>query len=119
MARGKQTPPDVRMAIETYSLRYPDTSSGAIISSLEADPRFTGRVPQARTVQNIVGGLRRAADPSDVWSLPTVPIEQASDARLVLETLGVVHKTSEGRVRFVTKAEADMVVRLRRAHPGI
>jgi hypothetical protein len=83
----------------------------AAIRSFGATP-----VPALKGVQAIVARIRRQRDPSAVWRLSQADPDEAA---LVLPVLGEVLKLTNWQERSLTNAEAEWIVRLRRAVPDL
>jgi hypothetical protein len=119
MARGSRTPLDVRQAIERIAASR-DASARAIIEELNGDRRYAGRVPEERTIQQIIRPFRGdRRDPSGQWSLAAVAPRDAGAASLVLDALQAAYVASDGRVTTVTNAEAEWIERIARARPDL
>lgn len=111
--RGQRTDPDVRAEVERLSLE--GWWAAAIHRKLTDDQRFRGRVPEPRTIQNLV---RQATprDPSGVWVLAEATAE---NARLVLPVLAEVLRRTDGRKSHLTRGEGDWISRLGGAVPDL
>ena len=76
--------------------------------------QFPDRHPSEKTVQNIIREDLTPPDPSGPWSLADPDVGPA-DAGVVLETLGHLLVESEGKIAFVSRAEARFVALIRRS----
>jgi hypothetical protein len=111
--QGTRTDPDIQLEVER--LAVDGWNAAAIHRKLSNDPRFTKRLPVARTIQNLVRAVT-PRDPSDPWSLVD---SNAEDAELVLPVLAAVAENTEGRREVMTQLEAEWTVRLRRSVPDL
>lgn len=85
-----------------------------IHEALGMDERFTlDQVPSVRTIQRIAAD-HAPSSPDETWDLRA---SDPDDSALVVEALRDAYRQSEGRVRHFTRAEAEWVVRVKRARP--
>jgi len=114
MARGSRTDKRVRDAIwELGGLG--ERKAPEIQRLLEARPEFAGLVPELRTIQSHLRQMR-PREPIQPWGLRESDPE---DLPLILDLLADAIDLSEGRIRWLTVAEAEWVVRFRRAYPEL
>jgi hypothetical protein len=109
--RGRRTPDDVRVAIlRLAGLNY---SASEIRDKLSREKQLRARVPESlRTIQHIARRARRGDDESGTWRLADATGDEGA---LILPVLAAAWEESGGRITFLTRAEADWIVRLRRA----
>ena len=111
--RRRDTHPEVLAYIAGRALA---TDSNALAIHAAAETHFKGHVeqpavPSARTVQAIVKQYR-PPDPSTAWSLADA---EEDEGRLVLPVIAELAERTQGARRYITNAEADWIVRVRRA----
>jgi hypothetical protein len=111
--QGKRTDPDVRQAIEDLVVR--GWSATEIVSKLDTEHKFVGRVPRERAVRGIARRLRRS-DASGEWQLEDSDQEET---RAVLDSLGAVLRISNGARTYLSKDEAAWVGRVFAAAPTL
>ena len=98
-----------------------ELSSGAIYRRLELEARSgeagfgLDDVPSRRTIHNIVDE-HTPKDESERWLLKDA---EGDEATLVLPVLATLIEKMEGRRSYVTQAEAQWIVRIRRATPDL
>ncbi len=104
---------DVQVAIDELALK--GWGPTQIYKQLERQPEFAGRVPTSRTIQRRVNELA-LRDSSGPWSLADAKDDEAA---LVLPVLAAVIEGTEAQRVYVTQAEAERIVRIRRAVPDL
>lgn len=105
---------DVQDAIEALAIERPEWSPAQIRNELDQG-ELKGRLPSARTVQEIVKRAR-PADPSAPWSLADA---EPSTVPLVLPVLAAVVARTQGQRNYVTRGEAEWLAKLRGAYPDL
>lgn len=107
---------DVLAEIESLAT-IAGASGSAIHRTLAADERFADReLPSERTVQDIVRELDYRDD-SEPWSLTSAAMPD--EGALVMPVLGELIRREEVEQTHITRAEADWIVRIRRAAPDM
>lgn len=104
---------DVLEKIEVLALQKATPSQ--IYRHMEKDNRYQGRVPTIRTIQRIVSS-KKVTDPSGPWTIEDFAGE---DSGLILEVLENQILITEGRVRNFSKAEANLILKIRKIAPGL
>ncbi len=98
-----------------------ELSAGAIHRRLELEARSgeagfgLDDVPSRRTIHNIVAE-HTPSDDTDPWELADA---KADEAALVLPVLAAIIEKTEERRSYVTQAQAQWIVRIRRAAPDL
>lgn len=111
----RRTDPLVIEAIQALALITHKTG-GAIYSELKARPELAGFKFSLKTVERVVKDMRPAQEKSEIWSLAD---SDGADSRRILRVLAYVIIESKHRVTFFTKMEAEWVLRLSYAAPGL
>ena len=114
--RGSRTDPDIARAARSLAASGDQWSAAGIHRKLlEEHPEWTARMPEVRTIQNLVRGL--LGDEGEPWSFSDGE-QDAEDAGVVLT---VVRELWDAGIwpRSVTTSEAGYIVRLRRAFPDL
>lgn len=109
---------DLSVERQIAALAASGCSAPAIHRELERLDRageLGGRLPGLRTVQRRLDDMA-PHDPSDPWTFGEMDGE---DARLVLDALAAAVNRTDGRIRAVSKAEADLIVKVARAAPDL
>lgn len=110
-SRRRRIDPDIHEEIVARVLEHWTPSK--IHQWLETSFEDKSRLPSLRTVQRIVSDIT-AEDRSGPWSLRQA---EGDDARLILDVLAVfLERTTRQRV-YLTKTEADYVLKIRKAVP--
>lgn len=104
---------DVQAAIDDLILK--DWGATQIYNHLDRQEKFAGRVPTPRTIQRRVSELA-SRDSSGPWSLADA---KDNEAALVLPVLAALIDGTEAQRVYVTQAEAERIVRIRRAVPDL
>ena len=111
--RGRPRIPD-EIQVEIERLAYLEVPSPEIRQRLKQ--KFGEAVaPSLRTVQRLVAKLT-PPKPSDPWSLADA---EGDEAGLILPVLASVIEETRGQSQYLTQAEADWIVRIRRAAPDL
>lgn len=114
--RGGRIAGDIQNAIVGLAVASPDWSAGQVLDALQRDRRFAGRtLPTDRTVRTIVARLR-TLDTSGPWALRDADPE---DVAFLLDVLREVMIYTDGQVRSLTRAVADLAVRIHAARPPV
>lgn len=104
---------DLRLAIEDLARR--GKTNVEILDALAGNERFADRLPKLPTVKKYAGLARRRS--GEPWRLQASAIEPADERRL-LDVVSAVFAASDGRVTYVTEAEASWLATiLRVSHP--
>lgn len=106
---------DVRAEIKRLAALIEPPTAREIQLMLDQDPRFAGRVPPLRTVQNIAQGAA-VVDDSEPWSLAHA---SGAVAGMILPVLALVAEETKGRRSHITLREARWIIRVRRARPDL
>ena len=114
MAQGRKLDPEVVAAI--LSLASIGVRAKEIRSTLLDRPAYRDRAPEIRTIQNYLR-LFAVGDKSEPWSMADEVNDE--DARVVLDVLAVAVSLSRGKETSVTKGQAEWVVKVSRATPGL
>lgn len=111
--RGTYLDHAVVEAIDELLRRGGTWTAAQILKELQKNPSLP-TLPVAKTIRRYIA--RRTPANSGSWTLADADGE---DAALILPVLAVVLRKLDGRVRQLTLEEADWIVRLRRADPGM
>ena len=118
--RGTYTDPQVEIAIARLCRELRDEtgrnpSAAAVLRSLERDEELKPLVPKdARTIRRIIDEL--PLDESGLWSVAGA---DPDEVERVLPVLAHVARATEEGVRTLTRREASLIHRIRRAAPNL
>lgn len=93
-----------------------DKTAGAIYSELKSRTDLEGLKFSLKTIERIVKEIRPPQEKSEVWTLAD---GEGDDARTVLTVLWLVIRRSERQITYFSKDEADWVLRVSKAAPGL
>jgi hypothetical protein len=120
--RGPRPDETYRPEVEAEAVADLTVSAASLYEKLcEAHPEEVDKTgfPVERTVRDWVRKARPLAaepDPSGTWS----PAEtEGAEARIILDVLAELMRSSDGGVNTITRSEADWLVRLFHAAPGL
>ena len=107
------TPLPGTLLIKQLALR--DYGPSQILRELKRKNRYKGRLPVLRTIQRITRELS-VDDHSGQWCLKDY---DGGSGRLILDVLGTIIPITGGKVRQFTNADANWVLKIRQAAPGL
>jgi hypothetical protein len=113
ISRRRYTAAAIQAEVERLTNEH--RSPAAIYRELERDERFADRLPTLRTVQNIARDFS-PPDPSAAWSLADA---EDGEPAAVLPVVAAITQYTEGRVRGVSRREAEWITRIREASPSV
>lgn len=106
---------DIDVQTEIDVLAAQGWKPAQIHKHLSQQEKFNGRVPSQRTIERSVK-RGTSIDKSGRWSLVD---STGDDARTVLNVLRGVIRRSDRRITYFTKDEADWVLKVSKAAPGL
>ena len=114
--RGPAIAADIRKAIRSHVLDYPDTTAAAVTQWLEASPTLKDRrLPAPRTVQKYVRELK-SIDTSGPWK-PFQSEEDAETTRYLLDVLAQL--ANRTRRSHLTMGTVDVLKVIHKAAPDL